>query len=343
MDFSAYFWCVQLVLGLGILLGLQYGVKKIITLLGKKRARFHHDWRNSLGSIIQPPLALMIWAVGIGYVLDTLGHHFNFPAAFKYFYPLRGLLVVGAFVWLWMRWWSAFQKCFLQEKHSKVDPTTIHMLGRVITVGIIMVAGLFIMQILGVDTVPLVAFGSIGAASIGFAGKDVVANFCSGFLLHLTRPCVIGDTIHLPEKDLEGVVEEIGWFRTLIRDKNKRAVYLPNNFFSTMLLFNDSRVTHRRFKQKICIPFESVHAVAQIVKEIHTLFKETIEIDPGESVYVYLDSYTDQGCEIKVEAYSTVVDQKSFYVLQQRLLLEIQQILDNAKVSLAQFRVELKN
>ena len=78
---------------------------------------------------------------------------------------------------------------------------------------------------------PLLAFGSIGAASLGFAGKDVIANFCSGLMLHITRPFVIGDEIMLPEKNLEGNIEEIGWFKTSIRDKEKRAVYLPNNFF----------------------------------------------------------------------------------------------------------------
>ncbi len=343
MDFISHLWWIGTLLALGLLIGLQVAIKKFFSFLGQKQARSQADWRHSLGSILHPPVALVIWAVGIGYILDGIGHHFDFFSVNKYFYPLRGVVVIGAFVWLWMRWWGAFQKYFLSDKYPKADPTTVHMVGRIITVGVVAIAALLAMQILGVNTAPLVAFGSIGAASIGFAGKDVVANFCSGFLLHLARPFVMGDTIHIPEKSLEGVVEDIGWFRTLIRDKNKRAVYLPNNFFSTMLLLNESRLTHRRFKQTISLPLEAVHAIAGIVEQIQNLFKTTPEIDLSQSLYVYFSSYGERGCEIELEAYSTLLEQESFYRLQQHLLLQIQAILDKAKVQVAPFTVKIKN
>jgi small-conductance mechanosensitive channel len=78
------------------------------------------------------------------------------------------------------------------------------MVGKLATVAVGVLSGLIILQIFGVNIAPLLAFGSIGAASIGFAGKDVMANFCSGIMLHITRPFIIGDQIYLPEKNLEG-------------------------------------------------------------------------------------------------------------------------------------------
>ncbi len=191
------------------------------------------------------------------------------------------------------------------------------------------------MQTFGVDVGPLLAFGSIGAAAVGFAGKDVIANFCSGLMLQITRPFIEGDQISLPEKQLEGHIEEIGWFRTTIRDKDKQSVYLPNNCFSTHIVVNVSRLTHRHFKQTIKIPLEAVGKVDGAIAKMKETILQAWEVDQALSVHVFLKTFGDYACEIEIEFYSKVIDQAVFNQFQQALLLKLKADLATMDVPIA--------
>ena len=182
---------------------------------------------------------------------------------------------------------------------------------------------------------PLLAFGSIGAASIGFAGKDVMANFCSGIMLQITRPFVRGDQIFLPEKHLEGHIEDIGWFRTSIRDIEKRAVYLPNNYFSTMLVVNVSRITHKRLKQTLKLPLSAIEKIPHVVPSIREAIMRLSTIDHHLPVHVYLKTFGDYACEIEIEAYSTITENEAFNRFQQEVLLKIQSLLSEQEIPFA--------
>ena len=126
-----------------------------------------------------------------------------------YLGALRKTAVIACAAWFFFRWKNEIEESLLADPTKKVDITTVRMVGRLVSLGLGVITGLVIMQLFGVNTAPLLAFGSIGAASIGFAGKDVMANFCSGIMLQITRPFVRGDLIFLPEKHLEGHIEDI--------------------------------------------------------------------------------------------------------------------------------------
>ncbi len=318
---SNFLWWIEALVGFGVLGALQYGLKKIIT-----------HTQSRIGKICMPPLTSLIWALGFLYFVDLLGHRWGLSIILNYLSALRKTVVIGAFLWLFFRWKTEIEKN-LQTK--KVDITTVQMIGRLVTLAMGVITALIIMQIFGVNTAPLLAFGSIGAASLGFAGKDVMANFCSGIMLHITRPFVKGDQIHLPEKNLEGIIEEIGWFRTSIRDTEKRAVYLPNNFFSTMLVTNISRITRRRIKQKIRIPLSEVGKISDVVKKIRELISRFPGVDAEYPIHVYLHSFGDYACEIEIEAFSNILDLTLFNRFQQDLLLAIQTELQAMDIPLA--------
>ncbi len=52
------------------------------------------------------------------------------------------------------------------------------------------------------------AAGGIGGLAIGFAAKDILANFFGGVTVFIERPFNIGDWIIISEKGIEGTVEE---------------------------------------------------------------------------------------------------------------------------------------
>lgn len=325
-------WWIKVLFGMIALLASQYGIKKI---LARAEAKNRQGWKARAGKIFRLPLTVLIWVLGAVYIIDVAGEHIGLTISSQYLDALRKTVVVSTITWIFYRWKNEVELSFLSQPNKKVDSTTVQMVGRLATVAVGVLSGLIILQIFGVNIAPLLAFGSIGAASLGFAGKDVMANFCSGIMLHITRPFVLGDQIYLPEKELEGHIEEIGWFRTSIRDKEKRPVYLPNNFFSTMLLVNISRMTHRRFKQHLKIGFNNLNKVAEAVEKMRTHLENSPGVDIHYPLHVFLKTFGEYACEIEVEAYSTITDQEDFNRFHHTILLELQGILQEMGVELA--------
>ncbi len=330
-----HLWLVEVVIGLALLTVVQLGIRKVIQVIRKKQMESPMNWRHRIGSIIQPPVTLVLWVVGIVYVVEVIGHRFGFSISVNYMHSFRNALVVGGASWLVLRWANEVQKSLLADGSRRVDATTIQMVGKLATVCIIFVSGLTVMQIFGLNIAPLLAVGTIGGASLGFGGKDIIANFCSGIMLHMTRPFVMGDLIYLPEKTLEGIVEDIGWFRSLIRDKEKRAVYLPNNFFSTLLVVNISRMSHRRIKQVLKLPLGMAKKIPSVTEKIRHMLLAHPTIDALLPLHVHVQEIGDYSCNVEIEAFSKEVDLEKFNHVQQEILLNVQHILEAEDVQLA--------
>lgn len=336
---SNYFWWIEGLLGVLALIALQYGIKLILSQAGKKQGQ---EWRLKAGRIFQTPLTVLIWTLVILYLIDVAGKHLGFSITLSYLDAFRKTVVVAAFAWIFFRWKGELEHSLLSDSKRKVDSTTVSIVGRLMTIVIVIITALVVMQIFGVNTAPLLAFGGIGAASIGFAGKDVIANFCSGILLQITRPFVRGDHILLPEKNLEGHIEEIGWFKTSVRDIEKRAVYLPNNFFSTMIVVNISRISHRHLKKTLEISFDDVEKISKAVQAMRQELTSNPHIDKNYPIHVFLKSFDDHACEVEIEAFSTLTDVEKFNKYQQEILLKIEEILKSMEISLSHPTILMK-
>lgn len=329
---SNYFWVFKVLAGFIGVFGFQYGIKKIISVAGKKRGE---NWRVRIAKILKPPVAMLIWVLFAVYLVTVFGKHLDFSYQKELLSALRKAAIIICSVWLFFRWKNEIENTLLADPSHKVDATTVRMVGRLATLAIGLVTSLIILQTFGVNIAPLLAFGSIGAASIGFAGKDVIANFCSGIMLQITRPFVRGDQILLPEKHIEGHIEDIGWFRTSIRDVEKRAVYLPNNYFSTMVVVNITRMTHKRLKQTLKLPLSEIGKISDIVPRIRQTIVSTESIDAHYPIHVFLKTFGDYACEVEIEAYSTITDNEAFNQFQQEMLLKIQAVLADKEIPFA--------
>jgi len=76
---------------------------------------------------------------------------------------------------------------------------------------IVITAALVILQNLGFSISGVLAFGGVGGIAVGFAAKDLLANFFGGLTVYMDRPFVVGDWVRSPDKNIEGTVEHIGW------------------------------------------------------------------------------------------------------------------------------------
>lgn len=243
---------------------------------------------------------------------------------FKEFQSWILAAVVLLLTWLALK----FKNRILRKFHTKkeggsIDPSTLDAFSKGVTVLILFVSFMILLQTFGIDMVPLLTVSGISAAIIGFASKDVMANFFNGLMIYATRPFLVDDFIELPGKKITGTVEEIGWYLTTVRDPHKKCIYIPNSFFSTELLLNHSRMTHRRIEEKIRIRLIDEEKIATFLKKVETLMKTHPQIDQNEQIDVFLQSISPWGLEIDVKGYARTTNYVKFMGIKGDILLKI--------------------
>ena len=126
------------------------------------------------------------------------------------------------------------------------DPATLSAISKLLRMSVVITTGLVIMQSFGYSVSGILAFGGIGGIAVGFAAKDLLANFFGGLMIYLDRPFAEGDWIRSPDQNIEGTVENIGWRLTRIRTFDQRPLYVPNSIFTHISVENPQRMRNRR-------------------------------------------------------------------------------------------------
>ena len=160
-----------------------------------------------------------------------------------------------------------------------VDPTTVSAVAKLLRASVIITALLIAMQLLGYSVSGLLAFGGIGGIAVGFAAKDLLANFFGGLMIYLDRPFSVGDWIRSPDKEIEGTVEDVGWRLTRIRTFDKRPLYIPNSVFASISVENPSRMTNRRIYETVGIRYCDMDSMNNIVQQVTQMLKDHDAID----------------------------------------------------------------
>ncbi len=323
------FWFMEIVIGLLTLIAINFIFKRVVKHFRYRSLSMAHDWKEKIGEITFLPITILLWVLGGILVLEVFSKRFDFIFFEEYLDAFRTSCIVGCTTWVIMRWKHQLQIAILdKERHiRKIDTSFIHVVARFATIVIFLITAMIILQVWGVNLGPLIAFGGIGAAAIGFAAKDVIANFFGGLMLYITRPFMNGDYVVLPDRQLEGHVEEIGWYLTSIRDKEKRPVYLPNAIFSSVLVVNSSRMTHRRILEKIGVRYEDFPKIRSLCDEIRKAIMEHLAVDRHLPVLVTFSSYNQFTLDIVVDVYTLATKYDHYLAVKQEILIIVYEVI----------------
>lgn len=313
-------WVLELAIALAVLIGVNFLFSWWVA-RSKHRAHHHEeDWRCHLDRVVLPPFRLLLTVVLVAFLVDLMVRHIGFK--FPPVGPWRDAAIILCVAWLLLRWVHQLEGLAHRKKHHGAG-----ILSKVATVVVLFVAVLLVLQSFGFDIAPLLTFGGIGAAVVGIASKDVVANFFGGMMIYMTRPFTVGDLIEIPEKEMTGYIDEIGWYYTSIFDLQKKPVYLPNSLFSTEVLVNHSRITHRAIEEKIQLRMVDVARVEAIVADIRKYLAGHPAIDAQAHLLVGLSTFAAYSADLEIKAYSVITRLEEFVVFKQRVLLEIYAIV----------------
>lgn len=246
---------------------------------------------------------------------------------------IKELCLIGAILllaWVLMRIKTALLKKIADYSHT--SKITVEVVSKIFTVIIFFLSLLMVLQIVGLDIAPLLTFGGIGAAILGFASKDIFANFFGGVLIYATRPFKVDDFIEIRSKNIAGTVEEIGWYLTTIRDVHKKVQHIPNSLFSTEMVLNDSKMTHRRIDEQMRFKAHTPEQVAIFVQKAQNYLKHHPDIDQNEEVSIFLTSISPYGIVLDIKAYTKTTATLSFLKTKQDILLKIFELASQSDI-----------
>lgn len=303
---------------------------RVIVALESKFSATRNLWDDAVLHAARKPVVAFIWLQGV-YWAAEVAHHFSDAEIFKANGTLLQIGFVWVLVWAMLRLVKEAEKILISpmKMRKPMDYTTVNAISKLLRAVIIITAALTALQTLGFSISGVLAFGGVGGIAVGFAAKDLLANFFGGFIIHLDRPFKVGDWVRSPDRNIEGTVEHIGWRLTTIRTFDKRPLYVPNAAFTTIAVENPSRMTNRRISETIGIRYADVHAMKKIVDEIRDMLKNHEDIAADETLIVNFLAFNASSLDIMVYTFTKTTQWVRFHEVKEDVLLKISDIIES--------------
>jgi len=130
---------------------------------------------------------------------------------------------------------------------------------------------------LKVNVGALVAGVGVAGFVIGFALKDVLANFANGVLLIVRQPFKVGNFVQVGGE--KGFIEELNVFSTVLRTPDNKVIVLPNSKVWGDTIINYAGYETRRMALKVGISYSSnmdkaIAAVKKVIEKDGRILKE---------------------------------------------------------------------
>jgi len=141
------------------------------------------------------------------------------------------ILVVGVFVGRWIG--KAMARGL---RKFDLEIPVRDLLVRVVNILVMGLFAIMALQNLGVELLPLIACIGVAGAGIALATQGVLSNVVAGLTIIFTRPFRVGEYIAIA--GVEGGVESIGLFKTVLTHPDLSKVVVPNRKIVGEILHN---------------------------------------------------------------------------------------------------------
>ncbi len=325
-------WVFQVFIVVFITLIAATVAKRVCARIIERLKKTRTVWDHTILWSVYKPLYALILVVGLAFAMEIIRLKEPGAVIFKAVPPLRSTAIIAIVVWAALRFISRCETNLIMHRPAGKEPldvTLVRAVGKLLRITVVITGALVIMQTLGFSISGLVAFGGVGGIAIGFAAKDLLANFFGGLMIYLDRPFSIGDWVRSPDRELEGTVEYIGWRTTRIRTFDKRPLYVPNSIFATIAIENPSRMSNRRINTTIGLRYDDANKIAPLLEDVKKMLHEHPEIDTRQTLMVNLVNFGPSSLDFFIYTFTKTTDWVRFQAIQQDVFLKTIEIIQN--------------
>jgi MscS family membrane protein len=329
--FRSNSWMAQVFIVVFLTLLISFLQKRILARLLAKLQSTRVYWDDALVDAARRPLTILIWIIGLSFAAEIVSNESG-AVIFGAIDPIRDVGVIFTFAWFLVRFIERTEKNIILKKEARgeeVDRTTTDAIAKLLRISVIITAFLVMLQTLGYSISGVLAFGGIGGIAIGFAAKDLLANFFGGLMIYLDRPFNVGDWVRSPDREIEGTIENIGWRLTRIRTFDKRPLYVPNSIFANIAVENPSRMTNRRIKETIGIRYDDVSKMETIIDDVKKMLQEHEDIDTNQTLIVNFNEFAPSSLDFFIYTFTRTTNWIRFHEVKQDVLLKVIRIVES--------------
>lgn len=322
-------WVVHVFLIVLATVTFNFCLRLLFRRLQRKAKTTENLWDDAVVAALKRPVLLAIWVIGISLaaeVVEAVSHN----EVFQYAGMARSLAVIVLLMMFLLRLIRNVEKTFLLESRQDekdVDATTVRIVARLLRMSVMITGVLVLLQTMGVSVAGVLAFGGIGGIAIGFAAKDLLANFFGGIIIYLDRPFRVGDWIRSPDRAIEGVVEDIRLRLTVIRTFDKRPLYVPNATFTTIAVENPSRMNNRRIYEKFGLRYSDSAKMEAILADVRAMLADHEELDRDLIQMANFDALAASSLDFFIYAFTRTTDWATFHQVKEDVLLKVIDII----------------
>ena len=294
-------------------------------------------WDNSTFAALRKPLRAFVWVVGISFAVEIVQRQTG-AVIFEAVAPIRDVAIVAIIGWFFVGFIREAEHNLVTKKEHDGDPldrTTVDAVTKLLRLSVIITSALVALQTLGFSISGVLAFGGVGGIAVGFAAKDLLSNFFGGLMIYLDRPFNVGDWVRSPDRSIEGVVENIGWRRTLIRRFDTRPLYVPNSTFTNIAVENPSRMQNRQIYEVIGIRYEDAPAMSVIVSDVEAMLKAHPGIQGDGFMVVNFDAFAASSLDFFIYCYTKTTGWAEYHKVKQDVLLKLYGIISQHGAEIA--------
>lgn len=327
---SEHLWILNIILTLISTTVVHWGVSRLLRKLIIKAQQKNLLYPEALLNAFYKPAALLIWLLGVSIVLSMVISHKSYTELADYLLPFKKSGIIFAITWATIRFIRKAESLTIENapKHNKdIDETMVHALALLLVITVVAIGGMGIMQLFGLPISGLLAFGGIGGAGIAFASKDLLANFFGGLVVYMDKPFKVGNWIRSPDKNIEGMVEHIGWRVTRIRTFDKRPLYVPNSFFLNISVENASRMLNRRIKTMVGVRYEDATKIEKLTEQMKLMLSEHPGVDKKQPFMVSLYEFGHSSLDIQLDAFTKATKRIEYQIVRQDILMKVLAII----------------
>ena len=288
----------------------------------------------------------MIWILGVNFAASIAAQKMDSPLQ-GLIDPINRLALIFLGSLFVVRFIKRAERNLLHPDYMSkpIDETTVRAVGKLLRATVIITAVLIGMQLFGYSISGLLAFGGIGGIAMGFAAKDLLANFFGGLMIYLDRPFSVGEWIRSPDQEIEGTVEDIGWRLTRIRTFDMRPLYIPNAVFANISVENPSRMSNRRINETLGIRYEDIHSMDSIVAAVTAMLLKHPDIDAKQTMIVNFNKFNASSVDFIVYTFTKTTDWIDFHKIKQDVLLRVASIVadHDAEIAYPTSTIHLQN
>jgi MscS family membrane protein len=323
-----YLWVFELFVIVLIALSLGFVLNRMLDKLEVQAAKTKTVWDDALIEACRRPAIWLIWILGINFASGIAAQKMDSPLQ-AMIDPINRLALIFLGTIFLTNFIKRAERNLVHPEYmaQPMDATTVRAVGKLLRASVIITGVLIAMQLFGYSISGLLAFGGIGGIAVGFAAKDLLANFFGGLMIYLDRPFSVGEWIRSPDKEIEGTVEDIGWRLTRIRTFDKRPLYIPNSVFASISVENPSRMSNRRIHETVGIRYQDISSMDAIVKQVTAMLMAHPEIDTTQTMIVNFNKFSASSVDFFVYTFTKTTNWIDFHQIKQDVLLRVAEIV----------------